>query len=98
VPGLPGVSQIDRYLSVFHAACGPGVLALSSHRHGALFDIAGLIDHQHRARITEVFRDIVAQVIAHSIGVPYRASQQVLQAIRAGLPGVLGNRLTILAG
>jgi hypothetical protein len=97
VPGPSGVGQIHRNLGILDPTRGPGVLALRSDRGGALLDIAGLINHQHRARITEVFYDVVAQVIANPIGVPHRATEQVLHAIRASIPGVLGDRPAVLA-
>jgi hypothetical protein len=43
------------------------------------------------------FHDVVAQVIAHPVGVSHRATKQVLHAIRARVPGVLGNRPAVLA-
>jgi hypothetical protein len=44
-----------------------------------------------------VLHDVIAQVITYTVGVPHRTSQQVLHAIGAGLPGVLGDRPAILA-
>jgi hypothetical protein len=62
-----------------------------------LLDIAGFIDHQHRGRITEVLHHVVAEVITHPVGVPHRATEQVLHAIGAGVPGVLGDGPAVLA-
>jgi hypothetical protein len=46
---------------------------------GALLQVAGLINHQHRAGITQMLHHVAAQVIADRIGVPHRTGQQVLQ-------------------
>jgi hypothetical protein len=59
---------------------------------GALLDVAGLVDHQHGLRVGQVLHDVVAQVIAYRVGVPHRAGQQMLHPVRAGFPGVLGDR------
>ena len=76
------VGQIDRDLGVLDPPGGAAVLALHPHRRGALLDVAGLVDHQHRTRVTERVDDVVAQVIAHRLGVPLRPRQQVLQPVR----------------
>ena len=43
------------------------------------------------------FYDGVAQVIARSVGVPHRATEQVLHASRASVSAVLGDRPAVLA-
>jgi hypothetical protein len=98
VPDLSSVGQIHRDLGVLNPTRGPGVLPLSPDRGSALLDITGLIDHQHPVRITQVVHHVIAQVIADPVGVPHRATQQVLHAIRAGVPGVLGDSPAILTG
>jgi hypothetical protein len=40
---------------------------------------------------------VIAQVITHPVGIPHRATKQVLHAIRAGIPGVLGDHPAVLA-
>jgi hypothetical protein len=59
------------------------------------FRSGGLIDHQHRVFIAEMVDHVAAQVIAHRVVVPHRATQQVLQAIRCVIAGVLGQRSAI---
>jgi hypothetical protein len=66
-------------------------------RAGALFEVPSLVDHQHRSRVTEVIDQVVAHVVANSVVVPDRPGQQVLQAIRGGISGVLGDRPAVLA-
>jgi hypothetical protein len=90
VPSLPRIGQIHCDLGVLHPTRGTGVLALHPDRRGALLDIPGFINHQHRVRITQVLGDVVTQIIAHSIGIPHRAAQQVLHAIRRCITSMLG--------
>lgn len=52
----------------------------------------GLIDHQHRASITQVVDHVAAQLIADAFAVPNRARQQMLHPIRTGVPGMLSDR------
>jgi hypothetical protein len=73
-------------------------LPLNPRGRGALLHIAGLINHQHRARIAQLLHHIVSQVIPDSTGVPARCSQQMLHAIGRGIPGMFGNRPAILPG
>jgi hypothetical protein len=71
---------------------------LHADRVPALLHISSLIDHQHRAGLAEVLDDVVAQVLAHSVGIPAGPGQQVLHAVRRGIPGVLGQRPAVLPG
>jgi hypothetical protein len=72
-------------------------LALHAGTGTALLDVAGLIDHQHRARVTQVLHDIRAHAVADRIGVPPGTSEQVLHPIRRGVPRMLGDRPAVLA-
>jgi hypothetical protein len=45
-----------------------------------------------------VLDQVVADVVADGVLVPDRPGQQVLQAVRAVLAGVLGDRPAVLAG
>ena len=92
VPGWGGVGQVDRDLAVLNPPGCAGVLALHPHRAGALLHVAGLIDHQDRARVPEVPGDVSAQVIPHTVGVPDCLRQQPLHPPRIGVPGMLGDR------
>jgi hypothetical protein len=96
VPSIAGIHQVDGDLGVLDAASGAGVLALDADRGGALLEVAGLVDDQHRLRVAQVLDHIVADVIADRIVVPHRPRHQVLHAVGAGLPGVLGERPAVL--
>jgi len=97
VPSLAGVHQVDRDLGIFDAAGGTGVLTLHPHRGGALLQVPGLVDHQHRLGVTQVLDYIGAHVITHAVFVPHRPAKQVLHPIGAGITGVLGQRPAVLA-
>ena len=62
---------------------------------GALLQIAGLIQHQHRARVAQTLDHVAAQVVPHPVVIPHRPRQQVLHPVRVGLPGVFGHRPTV---
>jgi hypothetical protein len=98
VPGRRGVGQVDGDLGVVDLAGGAGVLASHPHGVAALLEVAGLVDHQHRALLAEVLDQQGAHVVAGAVFVPHRPGQQVLHPVRAGIPGVLGNRPAVLAG
>jgi len=51
----------------------------------ALLKIAGLIDHQHRARITQVLYHMGAHIVTDRPGVPPGTGEQVLHPIRRGI-------------
>ena len=63
----------------------------------ALLHVAGLVDHQDRAGVAEGVDDVVTQIIADRVGVPFRPRQQVLQPVGGGIAAVLGDRPAILA-
>jgi hypothetical protein len=98
VPGRGGVGQVDGDLGVVDLAGGAAVLATHPHRVGALLEIPGLVDHQHRGRVSQVLQQVVADVVADPVVVPDRPGQQVLHAVRGGLAGVLGDRPAVLTG
>ena len=64
---------------------------------GALLHVAGLVDHQDRARVAERVDDVVAQIVADRVGVPAGPRQQMLQPVRGGCAAVLGDGPAILA-
>jgi len=64
---------------------------------GALLEVSGLIDHQHRARISQVLDDTGTQIIAHAVRVPLRPRQQMLHPVRRPVSSVLGQRPAVLA-
>ena len=91
------VGQVHRDLGVLDAPGGAGVLTLHADRIHALLQVAGFVNDENRAGVAEGVDDIVAQIIAHVLGVPFRPRQQVLQAIGSGLAAMLGDRPAILA-
>jgi hypothetical protein len=98
VPGWGHIRQVDRDLGVLGAPGRPGVLALHAGRGDALLHIPGLVDHQHRARVTQVAGDIIPQVITDTIGVPPCPSQQMLHPARRPVTGMLRDRPAVLPG
>jgi len=72
-------------------------LALHPDGGSAFLDVAGLVNDEDRARVTESVDDVIAQIVAHLVGVPPGASQQMLQTIRGGCTPVLGDGPAILA-
>ena len=98
--GMPvpaGIGEKHPDLAVLDAACGAGVLAFDAGRLVALLQEAGLVEHQHGIRIAEVLDHIGAQVIAHRIGIPVHAGEEVLHAIGAGIAGRFGQVPAVLA-
>jgi hypothetical protein len=79
-------------LGVFDSPGGAGVLALGADGTAALLHVAGLVDHQHRIVVAEMIDHIATQVVAHSVGVPLRPRQQMLQPVRAGVTAEFGQR------
>jgi hypothetical protein len=98
VPAAAGIHQIDRDLGVLDAPGSAGVLALYPNGSGALLEVAGLVDDQHRLRVAEVLDHIVTDVVADRVFIPHRSGEQVLHAVRVGVAGVLGDRPAVLAG
>jgi hypothetical protein len=67
MPGRGGIRQVDGDLGVVDLAGGAGVLALHSDRAGAFLEVAGLVDHQHRTRVTQVLQQVGADVVADTL-------------------------------
>lgn len=95
VPG--GVSEIDDDLGVLDSPGGAGVLALHSHGVGSFLQVPGLVGHQHGLIVGQVFQHERTQVVTDEVGVPFGSAEQVLQAIWAGIPSMLGDRPAVLA-
>ena len=102
VPGVPaagrGVGQEHRDLRVLDPPGRSRVLTLHSDRLGALLQVAGLVDHEHRTRIGQVPGRVSTHVVPRPVGVPDRPPEQVLQPVRGLVAGVLGDRLYMLTG
>lgn len=90
------VDEVDGDLGVFDPPGGAGVLTLDTDGVGALLHVPGLVDHQHRVLVVEVLQDVLAHVVAHAVGIPLGPAEQVLHAVRGGLPGPLGDAPAVL--
>jgi hypothetical protein len=97
VAAASGVGQVHRDLGVLDPPGGAGVLPLHPDRVHALFQVAGLVDHQHGVVLGEGVDDVAAQVISHSVGIPPRPRQQMLQLVRRRVAAVLRDRPAVLA-
>jgi hypothetical protein len=76
--------------------CHAGVVALHPDRRGALLQIPGLVQYEHRTRV----REAIEQVARHRPGPRQRPTQPGpadASARAAGMPGVLSGRPAVLA-
>jgi hypothetical protein len=78
----PGRPRLGRCRPCRRCRC----IDAAPHRGGALLEVPGLIDHQHRARVAEVLDHQGAHVVADPVVVPDRPGQQVLHAVRVAWP------------
>jgi hypothetical protein len=92
-----GVGEKYSDLAVLDSSCRAAVLALDSHRFGALFEKARLINHQHPLGIAQMLQDIAAQVVSHQGCVPIIGSQQSLDSIWGLVAQILGQLPAVLA-
>lgn len=97
VPALAGVDQADSYLGILDPAGGAGVLALDADRASALLHVAGLVDHQHRPLVVQVLHRVAPHIVTDGVGVPLGPAEQVVHAVRGGLPGPLGDGPAVVA-
>jgi hypothetical protein len=97
VPERGGVGEVDGDLTVLDASGGAGVLALHANGVRALLQVAGLVHDQHRVLVVQVLDDEAADVVANRVCIPSGPRQQVLQTVRARVPGMLGESPTVLA-
>ncbi|ARE75807.1 hypothetical protein B6R96_19180 [Streptomyces sp. Sge12] len=49
---------------------------------------------QHRLVVAQVVRHVATYIVADGIGIPFGSPQQVLHAVRSGVPGSLGDRFS----
>jgi hypothetical protein len=75
----------------------PVYYALDSGSAATFLHIVGLVDYQHRARLTLVPGHVLPQVVADSVRAPAGPPEQVLHPVRGRAPGTLGDRLAGLA-
>src|SRR6476620_1620152 len=83
------IGREDSDLAVRDLARRTSVLPRYSARRLALFEKAGLVDHEHRIVIRQMLDDIVAYDIAHSISSPIPATQDRLLPPWAGIASSL---------
>src|SRR5215470_4155554 len=86
MPSRRGIRQEHRHLAVLHPPGGAGVLALHAGTGTALLDVTSVIDHQHRAPISQVLHHIAAHVVTDCPGVPPGRGQQMLHTVRGDAP------------
>jgi hypothetical protein len=91
------VGQEHADLGVLDPAGRAGVLARHPGRVRALLDEPGLVPHQHRGGVAQVFDGVLAQVITHAVSVPAGAVEQPLHPIRGQLPGLFSQPPAVLA-
>jgi len=91
------VGQIHRDLGVLDPPGRAGVLPLHPDRVLALLQITGLVNHQDRVRLAERLDHVAAQIVTNAVGVPLRARQQMLQAVRGHTAALLRDRPAVLA-
>src|SRR5258707_7850810 len=84
-------------LAVCDLAGGTSVLPRHSARRLALFEKAGLVDHEDRIVICQMLNDIVAYDIAQGVSIPIPATQDRLLPPRAGIASRLRAHPTGLA-
>jgi hypothetical protein len=76
VPAIAGTHQVDGDLGVLDPRCRcTGAVPPPP---GALLEITGLVDDQHRLRVAEGLDQVGADVVADPVVVPHRPAQQVL--------------------
>src|ERR1700726_2303538 len=91
------VGSEDSDLAVRDLARRTSVLPRHSARRVALFEKAGLVDHEHRIVIRQMLDDIVAYDIAQGISIPIPATQDRLLPPWAGIASCLRAHPTCLA-
>src|ERR1700681_3210393 len=96
-PAAAAYAKYTPHLRVFDPSRGTGVLPLHADGGGTFLHIAGLVDHQHRIAVTQMCAHIRPQILAHTVGIPLGARQQMLQPVRARVTTALGQRPAILA-
>src|SRR5512132_623497 len=96
VPGAGGIHLVDRDLDVLNPARGAGVLALHPNGGGALLEVPGLVDDQHRIRAAEVLDDVGTHVVTDRVLIPDRSAEQMLHPVWAGVTGMLSDRPAVL--
>ena len=63
---------------------------------GSFLEVASFVHHEHGIDRAEPVHDIPAQVVPHSIGIPFRLPQKVLQAVWRVVTGMLSQRPAVL--
>lgn len=85
-------------MSIDGVASGSGVLSCNAAGLAAPLEESCLVNDQHAARVgPEVREYIVAQIVAHPVGIPARDAQQALHTLRIGIADRLGELPAILA-
>ena len=91
------IAQEHADLAVLDPAGGPCTLSRDAGRLLAFLQKTGLVEHQDGIGIAELFDNIGLQVVPHSVGVPPRARQKLLDTIRRAVAGRFGQLPAVLA-
>jgi hypothetical protein len=62
-----------------------------------LLDDAAFVDGQHGVLLAQTGQHLLALGVAHGLGVPLRAAQQVLEGVGVGPPGGFGQLPAVFA-
>jgi hypothetical protein len=97
VPGVTDIDQVDGDLGVLDPTGVPVYWRCTPTVWVPFFEIAGLVDDQHRLGVAKALDQVGAEVVADAVVVPHRPAEQMLHPIRAGVADVLGDRPAVLA-
>ena len=81
-PGRGRIGKEHRHLRVLDPAGGSGVLALHPDAVSAGFEVAGVVEDQHRLRMSDRVDDIAAHIVADRVRVPDGLAEQSLHRLR----------------
>jgi hypothetical protein len=84
------ITQKDPDLAVLDLAGRAAIWPGHAGRVLPCFQKSRLVDDQHAVRVPQMLDHIAAQLIAHGLGLPQGAAQQVLKAIGRGIAGHFG--------
>jgi hypothetical protein len=84
-PRLADVGEEDADLAVLGPPGGVQILPLHAGRGATALEKAGLVDDQRAAGAREVGGGVGTQRVAHQVGGPHGATQEVLHANRGGV-------------
>lgn len=84
-------------LAVLDLTGGSAVLAGHADRPPPLLDRLGVVGHRHRVGAAQVLDHVITDPVAQRVDVPFRAVQQVLDAVGGGVPDMVGQLPGVLS-